>query len=403
MCERRTGSTGSVSLSLWNDESDPETLSLFKAVVSLKRNRFVEDNVSSVQMTFPSEIADDVDVFEEEEEAEVEVDTGGFKTFSIVEDYADDDDDDDELLMPSSDGIEDAVAAFVALDDKPDDVQQDDIPLPRATESFPFGVKERPVREQFSFKSRLKTLLADKSIWTNAGPVLVLGLLIYSIVFVMAERPYVMFLNGEKIAFVSTIENGQRLLEQANLELSSPYPAESNFRHSAVIHYTRDGVETKTKPTDDQTILDTLKTDITWLIDGWTIIVSNERTVFLASREQALEVLDNVKKSYLPEGDHLTILNAEFVEPVDILMEEIQVSDLGTSDQAFRTLTEGREPIREYRVQSGDSYWAIANRNNMTVDELKMINGATSDTLAIGTILRLNVPKPLLSVRTTVS
>jgi murein DD-endopeptidase MepM/ murein hydrolase activator NlpD len=39
----------------------------------------------------------------------------------------------------------------------------------------------------------------------------------------------------------------------------------------------------------------------------------------------------------------------------------------------------------------------------MTVDELKMINNAIDNKLQIGQILKLNIPRPLLSVKTTVS
>ena len=352
-----------------------------------------------------------------EEDGVRDVDTAFFSdtspsiipSVSTVEDYPENEFEED--LSEKTIEIESAVEAFTALDtvDQTEKVAEDEqegaVSIPKASENFPFGAKKRQVREGFGLKLKtlLRSLTKGKALWTNAGPVVVLILFLFCMIYVIVERPYIMRLNGEPIAYVQTKDTGRRLLEQANLEISAPYPVETSFRQYAVIDYVQDGVQIKTKPTDDQTILDKLKSEITWFVDAWAISVNNERAVYLATKSMADEVLDRVKRSYLLEGDEYTITDIEFVEPVEIIQEEIPANILVDQDQAFRTLTEGKEPIREYKVQSGDSYWTIAERNNMTVEELKLMNGAVSDRLSIGQILRLNIPKPLLSVKTRAS
>ena len=44
---------------------------------------------------------------------------------------------------------------------------------------------------------------------------------------------------------------------------------------------------------------------------------------------------------------------------------------------------------KEYVVKKGDSLYSIANKNNITVDELKKINNLTSNMLSIGQVLKL--------------
>ena len=45
--------------------------------------------------------------------------------------------------------------------------------------------------------------------------------------------------------------------------------------------------------------------------------------------------------------------------------------------------------MNTYVVQPGDSLWLIARNNNTTVEQLKLLNNLTSNTLQIGQVLRL--------------
>lgn len=53
----------------------------------------------------------------------------------------------------------------------------------------------------------------------------------------------------------------------------------------------------------------------------------------------------------------------------------------------------GSGNVIEYTVRSGDTLWLLANRYGTTVDEIKRLNGLTSDMLQIGQVLRIPLPQ----------
>ena len=62
-----------------------------------------------------------------------------------------------------------------------------------------------------------------------------------------------------------------------------------------------------------------------------------------------------------------------------------QLLIIAIDDNATSTPT----TYKDYVVQKGDSLYSIANKNNITVDELKKINNLTSNMLSIGQVLKL--------------
>ena len=62
-----------------------------------------------------------------------------------------------------------------------------------------------------------------------------------------------------------------------------------------------------------------------------------------------------------------------------------QVLIIAIDDNATSTPT----TYKDYVVKKGDSLYSIANKNNITVDELKKINNLTSNMLSIGQVLKL--------------
>ena len=62
----------------------------------------------------------------------------------------------------------------------------------------------------------------------------------------------------------------------------------------------------------------------------------------------------------------------------------------GATNTSSHTARSAKTTHRNYTVKSGDTLWALANRYNTTISNLKSHNGLTSDTIYIGQKLKLN-------------
>ena len=261
--------------------------------------------------------------------------------------------------------------------------------------------KERGAK---ALKRQAENLKKNKKSLTAIGPILVLILLLACIGYVQWNRPWQMTVNGQPIALVASKEEGAALVDRASLEASAAYGADIVFTHKAEIDYTKKDVPIKAKLTNADEAVAALKSAIQWRAQGYAILVNNaDQTVYLTSEAAAQQVLNRVKEYYVPDYESTTLLQAEFVETVEIVSAEVSVEELGTADAAFNYLVQGREPLRQHTVKSGDSLWTIAQQYGMTVEQLQELNPAVNpNRMREGDVLALNKSQPILSVKMTV-
>ena len=118
-----------------------------------------------------------------------------------------------------------------------------------------------------------------------------------------------------------------------------------------------------------------------------------------ANSQSALEaLLDEVAEPYLNENT----TSYDFVEDVEITREYAS-SDITQDAQAILTaLTANTNGETTYEVVSGDTFMAIAYRNDMSMAELEALNPDVDiNTLMVGQVLNVKEMIPTLSVTTT--
>jgi murein DD-endopeptidase MepM/ murein hydrolase activator NlpD len=236
------------------------------------------------------------------------------------------------------------------------------------------------------------------------APVCVLGLLLFSLLYVHMARPMQLYINGVPAIMVKDEAQAQTLLETVKAELAARFPDSANLHFDAELTYSKSGVESKAESADESEIREVLKDKLDWKVDAAAIQVNQAKTAVLASTEEAETVLDTVKKTYLPSGAQVTLIDAEFVEPVEIVTTEASIKEIETSEAAVKLLVEGKEKIEDYVLKEGDSLWSVAAANDTSVEALQAANPeAKEKTLQIGQVLKLAKAEPMVSVKTVIN
>ncbi|MBD5460859.1 MAG: LysM peptidoglycan-binding domain-containing protein [Lachnospiraceae bacterium] len=89
-------------------------------------------------------------------------------------------------------------------------------------------------------------------------------------------------------------------------------------------------------------------------------------------------------------GDTLWLLARRYGTTVDAIKQLNNLtSDVLNIGQVLKIPVSPNTSYFEYTVRSGDTLWLLARRYGTTVDEIKRINGLTSDILNIGQILKI--------------
>jgi len=145
-----------------------------------------------------------------------------------------------------------------------------------------------------------------------------------------------------------------------------------------------------------------LRSKIVFLAKGFVISVEGKDVVALGTEEDARGVLEDLRTSYIEnfvDTGRATVEEILIKERIDICEKEVPTSIFRERDEAVRILLRGTDKVLTYVVKRGDSLWAIAQANHLTVDELKKANpNIKGDLIRVGQNINLVVPDPYVTL-----
>lgn len=142
-----------------------------------------------------------------------------------------------------------------------------------------------------------------------------------------------------------------------------------------------------------------LKSKLDIKAQGYSISVNGQSIGVLKTKAEADELINDVKNYFTEKYEQDQIISANFNEDISIEPVTIELSEIDDKNKLFEYILIGTDEKIVYTVESGDTYWDIAIKHNMTVDDLMAANPeANENRLMPGDELSLIVPKPFINV-----
>ena len=226
-----------------------------------------------------------------------------------------------------------------------------------------------------------------------------LAIIVFAVVYLMIGfRAYEVSINGQDIGKVRSKKAAEKIVLQVLQDFQKENKSEVNLVSD--IKYQSAKASAK-QVLSDKSLYDLLKKNIKYSLQSYSIYVNGKAVATLKSKEAADGVLANIKNYYLSGVNRADLKEISFAETVEVKPEFSEKTKILEKAEAEKFILKGTNEERIHVIESGESFWTISRKYNMTVEQLMKANvNANPEKVKIGQALNLVLPKPLVSVKT---
>jgi len=211
-----------------------------------------------------------------------------------------------------------------------------------------------------------------------------------------SAKSYTLFIDDKEIGTVRERETVDIAIKKLESEYRNKNNTESVVASSVRL------VESNANDSElisDVKLNSSLRSKLDIKSQGYALSVNGEVIGVLKSKEEANDLINSVKDYFTAKYEQDQIISAEFSENISIDAVTVAHDKIDDKDELLEYILIGTDEKVSYTVQKGDTYWDIAIKNKMTVEDLMAANpSAKEDKLMPGDELSLVVPKPFINV-----
>ena len=202
------------------------------------------------------------------------------------------------------------------------------------------------------------------------------------------------FYDGVDLGVVSSGRAAAQTVDQLE-DITRATGGDADYTVDESLLETRLGVYSRRSMVSTETLLEELGDEV-GLVEFANVLYVDGEKVVATTRSGALEdLLEQLKLGY----ETADTVNAYFVEDVEIRQEYVESSYVMNLGYIAEILNETKEGEVTYTVTSGDSYYSIAEKYGLSVEDLMKLNlGYDPKILRVGDVLTISNAVPYLTV-----
>jgi len=213
---------------------------------------------------------------------------------------------------------------------------------------------------------------------------------------------YSMYVNGQQVGVVRFAARGLSIYDRVEKKLKEQN--EDDVVIDSNVFFREISIGTN-RITDDKALAHAIEEAIDVKVNAYAINIDGEKICYVASSEEAQEVVENIKKPYeeaIEEKENSHLEEISLKQDVSFEEELVSQTKVISSEEAVELILHGSEGIKEYEVKEGDSLWSIANANNVQVEDLLLANPDIEEDELIrpGDVIKISQQQKLITVVT---